>query len=84
MKGEVWNYFLLELEKIKQNKLFDPNSADLHLLSQPGGEDKFFAKKLMKEIQANFFGNKEEYKNFLDENGIKDEKFHQVEENRKL
>lgn len=90
IKGRVWNFFLKELEQIQGNKLFNSSGADMFLLSQPGGEDKLFAKKLMDEIKNNFSQLKDEYGDFLTENGIKDEHFHkedesQVEEqNRKL
>ena len=36
------------------HELFDENDEDLNLLDEVGGEEKFFAKKLMGSIEKNF------------------------------
>ena len=48
----------------------------MHLLGEAGGEDKLFAKLLMREMSNNFSGFKDEYGAFLKENGIHDKTFH--------
>ena len=47
MQGLIWKHYLDEKEKIESHSLFNPDDKDMNLLSMPGGEDKFFAKKLM-------------------------------------
>lgn len=54
MKGLLWNYFLEEKAKLIGHELFDENDEDLNLLDEVGGEDKFFAKKLMGTIEKKF------------------------------
>lgn len=47
MKGLIWKHYIEEKEKIETHNLFNPEDEDMDLLALPGGEDKFFAKKLM-------------------------------------
>ena len=76
MKGAIWTYYLKSRDEMTTHSLFSGADDDIDLYFSPGGEDKFFAKKLMEEIHNNFSHLRDQYKQFLSSNGVYSESVH--------